>query len=86
MVRKSSPWESLRDASDTFPFIKAKEREFGTYIRGEHSGVKKKIQTSILDFGEKNPDLFLPIQYLAENTLVENVCWKTEEQRPIPVG
>ena len=56
MVRKS-PWESLRDASDTFPFIKAKEREFGTYTREEHSGLKKKkIQTSILDFEEKNPD------------------------------
>lgn len=42
MVKKPSPWESLGDASDTFPFIKAKEREFGTYTREEHSEFKKK--------------------------------------------
>lgn len=54
MIRKSSLWESLRDVSDTFPFIKAKEREFGTHTRGEHSGFKNTPTLASWILGEKS--------------------------------
>lgn len=79
MVRKFH-WESLRDVSDTFPFIKAKEREFGTHTRGEHSGFKNKSTVASWILGEKNPDLFLPIHYLTESILGENVCGKQKSK------
>ena len=49
-MRKSFPWEDLRQVSDTFSFIKATGRECGFYMGGEHPELKK-----------KSPDLFLPI-------------------------
>lgn len=82
MVRKSSPWESLRDASDTFPFIKAKEREFGTYIRGEHSGVKKKSRLASWILGKKIQTCFFLSSILLKTLLLRMCAGKQKSKGP----
>ena len=67
MVRKSFPWESLRRASGTFPFIKTMEKECRSYVGGEYSGL------------EKYPDMFLHICFLMRASLLSVVCLQVRE-------